>query len=85
MQNRYLVPLDRSRPCRVGEANQGLGEIAVVAVVGVQMLENSDTDATDGSARPRVRQAQVIHDMRKNGHALLQNCHRPRYEIVWFR
>jgi hypothetical protein len=34
------------------------------------MLEKPDTNATDGSTRPRVRQAQVIHDWRKNGHTL---------------
>jgi hypothetical protein len=47
-----------------------LGEIAVAAVVGVQMLEEPNTSAIDGSARPRMRQAQAIHDWRKNGHAL---------------
>jgi hypothetical protein len=34
------------------------------------MLEEPDTNATDGSSRPRVREAQVMHDWRKNGHAL---------------
>jgi hypothetical protein len=34
------------------------------------MLEEPDTSAVNGSAIPRVRQAQVIHDWRKNGHAL---------------
>jgi hypothetical protein len=34
------------------------------------MLEEQDTNATDGSSRPRVRQAQVMRDWRKNGHAL---------------
>jgi hypothetical protein len=34
------------------------------------MLEEPDTNATGGSARSRVRQAQAIHDWRMNGHAL---------------
>jgi hypothetical protein len=34
------------------------------------MLEEPDTNAADGSARPRTRQVQVIHDWRKNGHSL---------------
>jgi hypothetical protein len=70
MQNRYLAPPDRSLPRRAGEDSQGIDKIAVAAVVGIQMLEEPDTSAIDGSARPRVRQAQAIHDWRKNGHAL---------------
>jgi hypothetical protein len=34
------------------------------------MLEEPDTNATDGSSKPRVRKAQVMHEWRKNGHAL---------------
>jgi hypothetical protein len=73
MENRYLTPSDRSLPRQVGEAGQGLEEIAVAAVVGVQMLEGPDTNTTDGSSRPRVRQAHVMHDWRKTGHALTTN------------
>jgi hypothetical protein len=57
MQNRYLAPPDRSLPRRVGEAGHRLDEIAVAAVVGVQMLEEPDTNAVGGSSRLRVRKA----------------------------
>jgi hypothetical protein len=50
--------------------NQDPDDLAVAAVVGVQMLEESDTNATDGSARPRTRQSLPMHDVRKSGPSL---------------
>jgi hypothetical protein len=34
------------------------------------MLEEPDTNATDGSARPRTRQFLPMHNVRKSGHSL---------------
>jgi hypothetical protein len=32
------------------------------------MLEEPDTNTTDGSSRPRTRQSSPMHDVRKSGH-----------------
>jgi hypothetical protein len=50
--------------------NQDSDDLAIAAVVGVQMLEEPDTNATDGSARPRTRQSLPKHDVRKSGHSV---------------
>jgi hypothetical protein len=55
MGARYLDPPDHTVPRRVGELTLDLDDLAVAAVVGVQMLAETDTTATDGRARPRTR------------------------------
>jgi hypothetical protein len=37
------------------------------------MLKETDTTATDGSARPRTRQSLLMHEIWKNGHALTRS------------
>jgi hypothetical protein len=70
MRARYLAPPDHTVPRRVGELNQDPDDLAVAAAVGVQMLEEPDTTATDGTARPGIRQSLPMHDVRKSGHSL---------------
>jgi hypothetical protein len=70
MKVRYLAPPDHTVPRRVEELNQDPDELAVAAAVGVRMLEEPDTNATDGSARPRTRQSSPMHDVRKSGHSM---------------
>jgi hypothetical protein len=38
--------------------------------MAVQMLEEPDTNATDGSVRPKARQISAAHDTRKDCHAM---------------
>jgi hypothetical protein len=52
MRARYLAPADHTVPRRVGELTPEPDDLAVAAVVGVQMLEEPDTTATNGTARP---------------------------------
>jgi hypothetical protein len=70
MRARYVAPSDHTVPRRVGELTPDPDDLAVAAVVGVQMLEKPDTTATNSTARPRTRQSLPMHDIRKNGHAL---------------
>jgi hypothetical protein len=67
MRARYLAPPDHTV---LGELTPDPDDLAVAAVVGVQMLKEPDTTATDGTARPRTRQSLPMHDVRMSGHSL---------------
>jgi hypothetical protein len=67
MRARYMASPDHTVPRRIGELNQDPDDLAVV---GMQILKEPDTNATGGWARPRTRQSLPMHDVRKSGHSV---------------